>query len=200
MPLFIEHRINLPKFLPLNDRGIECDIRDNNKKLVMSHDPFRKGPSFNIFLKNCKNKLIMLNIKSEGIILKILNKVKNLNNVFFLDLSFSEINKLITLKQTRRIVLRFSKYEKFDLKIKEFINIEWIWYDYFDEMYISLLDYKYLKKNKKKICLVSPELLGYNKKSIIKYIRYLNKNNINVEAVCSKRQYIPIWKKFYKYK
>ena len=39
----------------------------------------------------------------------------------------------------------------------------------------SLKDYKYLKKNKKKICLVSPDLLG-KKNEILKYIKYLKSN------------------------
>ena len=42
---YIAHRINsISKLKKLNpDYGIEIDIRDDKKDLVVVHDPFRKG-------------------------------------------------------------------------------------------------------------------------------------------------------------
>ena len=96
------------------------------------------------------------------------------------------------------MLLRFSSYERFDFKKKYFKKIEWIWYDYFNDLKISLKDYKYLKKNKKKICLVSPDLLG-KKNEILKYIKYLNQNKIVVDAVCTKKENVSLWKNNYSY-
>ena len=202
MPIFINHRINtVSKLLKLKDLdGCETDVRDFKKKLVLSHDPFQDGEDFEKFLKYTKNKVIFLNIKSCGIINKILAKTKNNNRIFFLDLSFSEISYLIEKKLAKKIILRFSKYESFNLKKSFFRNIEWIWYDFFDKQYITSEHYKYLKKYKKKICLVSPELLNQSEKEVIKYIKYLNKNNFNIDAVCTKNKYQKIWEKNYKYK
>ena len=152
MPIFINHRINtVSKLLKLKDLdGCETDVRDFKKKLVLSHGPFQDGEDFEKFLKCAKNKVNFLNIKCYGIINKILAKTKNNNKIFFLDLPFSEINYLIERKLARKIILRFSKYEEFNLENSFFRNIEWIWYDFFDKQYITSEHYKYLKKHKKK--------------------------------------------------
>ena len=96
-----------------------------------------------------------------------------------------------------KIILRFSTYEKFDLKIKYFKNIKWIWFDFFNNHYISREEYNYIKKYNKKICLVSPELLGKSKKEVKKFILYLNKNKIFADAICTKYRLINYWKKNY---
>jgi len=43
-------------------------------------------------------------------------------------------------------------------------------------------------------------LLNQSEKEVIKYIKYLNKNNFNIDAVCTKNKYQKIWEKNYKYK
>ena len=60
-------------------------------------------------------------------------------------------------------------------------------------------DYNYIKKNKKKICITSPDLAGHKAKSIKEYIFYLNKNKIKADMVCVKVKNLKIWKKFYKF-
>ena len=117
---------------------------------------------------------------------------------FFLDISFSEIDLLFKLNLSKKILLRFSCYENFDLSNKYMKKIKWIWFDYFNDLKISIKDYKYFKKYNKKICLVSPDLLG-KKKDILKYIKYLNKNKIIIDAVCVKRENIKVWKNYYNY-
>ena len=202
MPIFIAHRINkVNDLLKVNPKdGIETDIRDFNKKLVLSHNPYKNSEKFKKFIKFTKRRLIFLNIKSYGIIKDILKIVKNKKNIYFLDLAFSEIDYLINKKLSDKIVLRFSIYEKFDLQKKYFKKIDWIWYDFFKNKYISKKEYLYLNKFKKKICIVSPELLNKSKQDVIKLIKHLNKNNINVDAICTKNKFIVVWKKYYKYK
>jgi|TARA_B100001971_G_C18256802_1_gene582857 hypothetical protein len=202
MPIFITHRINkVNDLLKVNPKdGIETDIRDFNKELVLSHDPYKNSEKFKKFIKFTKRRLIFLNIKSYGIINDILKIIKNKKNIYFLDLTFSEIDYLISKKLSNKIILRFSAYEKFDLKKKYFKKIDWIWYDFFKNKYISKKEYLYLNKFKKKICLVSPELLNKSKQDVIKFIKHLNKNNINVDAICTKNKFILLWKKYYKYK
>tara|TARA_Y100000389_G_C17433578_1_gene504161 strand:+ start:860 stop:1459 length:600 start_codon:yes stop_codon:yes gene_type:complete len=199
MVKFIAHRVNTSKEISnLNNNifGLEADLRDYKKKLVLSHNPKTNGEEFHQFLKNTK-KTIFLNIKSSGILKDIIRLVKN-KEVYFLDISFSEINYLIKHNLSKKIILRFSCYENFDLNSKYFKKIKWIWYDYFNNTKISTKQHKYFKKYNKKICLVSPDLLG-RKKDIAKYIKYLNKNKIIVDAVCVKKENIEIWKKNYNY-
>ena len=198
MTKFIIHRINKISNLKKLKKydGIEFDVRDRNNKLVLSHDPNNNGEELNKFIKKIKNQILFINVKSYGLLKKIIPIVKK-KNYFFLDLSFSEINFLIEKKMTKRVVMRFSIYENFDLKKKYFKNIKWIWFDLFKNYYISKKQYSYIKKHKKKICLVSPELLGKSKNDVKKFINYLNKNKIIADAVCTKKKFVNFWKKNY---
>mgnify|MGYP001158646006 FL=1 len=202
MPLFINHRINnLVDLKKIKiDEGIEADVRDFKNDIILSHDPYKNSEKFNKFIKYFDNKFIILNIKSYGIIKDILKLIKRKKNFFFLDLHFSEIDYLIKKNLDEKIILRFSIYEKFDLRKKYFRKIKWIWYDFFKNKYLTKKEIIYFKKHKKKICIVSPELLNKGKKNIIKYIDYLNKNDIKVDAVCCKNKSIILWKKLYKFK
>lgn len=201
MAKFIIHRLNklsqIKNLKPTD--SFECDVINFNKNLVMQHDINKKGCSFFDFIKKINNKqTVFLNVKSYGIINKIYKKIKN-KNIFLLDLSFSEINFLILKKFTRLIILRYSIYENLDLNQKYFKEIQWIWVDYFQNRKIDYKTYKYIKKFNKKICIVSPELLGKKEDDIKKYAKYLNKNKIKVDAICTKNKFIKIWKKFYNY-
>ena len=199
MVKIIAHRINSLKNLISLDNdifGVETDLRYYKNKLILSHDVNINGEKFDHFLKKT-NKTIFLNIKSSGILKNIIKLVKN-KNVYFLDISFSEIDFLFKLNLSKKILLRFSCYENFDLSNKYMKKIKWIWYDYFNDLKISIKHYKYFKKYNKKICLVSPDLVG-KKKDILKYIKYLNKNKIIIDAVCVKQENIEIWQNYYNY-
>ena len=198
MVKIIIHRVNKIRSYEKvkNFYGIETDIRNHGKRIILSHDPNKKGEDFFKFIKNVE-KTVFLNIKSSGLLKKILKFVKS-KKIFLLDISFSEFNYLYEKNLTDKVLLRFSSYERFDFKKKYFKKIKWIWYDYFNELKISLKDYKYLKKNQKKICLVSPDLLG-KKNKILEYIKYLNKNKIILDAVCTKKNNVKIWKNNYLY-
>ena len=50
---------------------------------------------------------------------------------FFLDLAFSEIDFLIRMKLTHKVILRYSVYERLNLDLTYFKKIIWIWFDFF---------------------------------------------------------------------
>ena len=62
--ILIAHRINkISQLNNINPKfGIEIDIRDDNKKLIVVHDPFKKGEDLNKFLKNFRHKFLIANI------------------------------------------------------------------------------------------------------------------------------------------
>ena len=96
---FIAHRVNTIKDL-LNtpvEYGVEVDLRDFGKKLILQHDPFKDGESFEEYLKNYNHGTMILNIKSEGIETKVLKLLRqyNVKSYFFLDCSFPMINFLM---------------------------------------------------------------------------------------------------------
>ena len=91
----IVHRVNKLSNLhkiPKN-YGIEIDVRDYKKKLILSHDPFKDGENLEIFLKKYNHGTLIVNVKSEFIessVMKLLKKF-HIRDYFFLDFSYPSI-------------------------------------------------------------------------------------------------------------
>ncbi len=192
--ILIKHRVNKIKDLKKLDKayGVEIDIRSKGKKLYLHHDPYVKGESFTKWLKHYNHKIIVLNVKEEGLesqIIKILKKNK-INNFFFHDQTFSTLLKNMN---STKVSIRFSEYE--DLKNKNFLfkKIKWLWCDNFTRIDLKYNFLKYLKRKKVKICLVSPELISLKRKKEIKKLYFnLKKKNLLPDAICAKN--LKIWK------
>ncbi len=191
----ISHRVNTIKQLKATPKelGIEIDIRDNNKKLIVTHDPFKKGEDLKKFLKFYKHKLIIANIKSERIedsVIKIFKKY-NIDNYFFLDSSFPKIIELIRLN-FKKIAIRASYFEGIETSKRLKGKVNWVWYDTFKGLKSSINDIKKLKKLNFKICLVCPKLHN-SKNNIDKSIVQNLKNNKLIDAVCTKKKFFEFW-------
>ncbi len=187
--IIIKHRVNSSKELKQLDKnfGVEIDLRSNDKDVYLHHDPFKRGELFKKWIKNFNHRLIVLNVKEEGLekkILKILKKNK-IHNFFFHDQTFSSLIK--NMKKTN-VSIRYSEFEELKKKNILFKSIKWIWIDNFTEIKIRSNFYKYLKGKKVKICLVSPELVKKNRSNEVKkIINYFRKNKFKIDAVCTKR-------------
>ena len=192
--ILIKHRVNKIKDLKKLDRvyGVEIDIRSKGKKLYLHHDPYVKGESFTRWLKYYNHKIIVLNVKEEGLesqIIEILKKNK-INNFFFHDQTFSTLLKNMN---NTKVSIRFSEYE--DLKNKNFLfkKIKWLWGDNFTRIDLKHNFFKHLKRKKVKICLVSPELVSLKRKKEIKKLYFnLKKKNLLPDAICAKN--LNVWK------
>lgn len=201
---YIAHRqnklIKLQNLKKLSFSGIELDLRSFSKNIIFHHDPFKKGLEFFSNYKLLGNFFLIIDIKSSGISQKVINFLRKKSAKFLiLNLSSPELLEMINKRYQKNLFLRYSFFEKINLKEKKFKKIDWIWVDFLNNYPISLTDYKYFKKNKKKICLTSPDLAGQKKRSIKNYIFYLNKNKIKADMVCVKEKNLKIWKKYYKY-
>jgi len=191
----IIHRVNKVKDLIKIPKkyGVEVDLRDFNKDLIIQHDPFKNGDHFHKFLKQYEHGTLIINVKSERIEYKIIEILKKnkIKNYFFLDSSYPMIIDM-NKKNIKDIAIRISDYESFD-NIKKF-NSRWVWLEIFNNLKISKKEIDYLKKKSIKICLVSPEL--HNKpKDINKIKKFLKDKKINISAVCTKFDYIKFWSK-----
>ena len=76
--IIIKHRINTIRNLNKTDKnfGVEIDLRSDKKNIYLHHDPFKKGVLFKKWIKYYKHKIMVLNVKEEGLeksILKILS-------------------------------------------------------------------------------------------------------------------------------
>ena len=191
----ISHRVNTIKQLKNlnNDYGIEIDIRDNGKDLVVVHNPFEKGIRLDKYLKYYNHKIIIANIKSERIEDAVLKKFKKfkIKNFFFLDSSFPKIIDLID-KNISNIALRVSYYEDISIAEKLKNKVDWIWYDTFFGIPNQIKDFKYLKKLNYKICLVCPKLHGIEIKANSNKFIKLKQSNL-IDAVCTKEKFFKIW-------
>jgi len=192
---YIAHRVNtidelkkLPKGF-----GVEVDIRERNGKLVLLHDPFLEGEIFENWLECYGHGTLILNIKEEGIeqcIVKMLQK-KNINDYFFLDLSFPMIIKLIK-QGLNKVALRFSEFESLEtLKLMQG-KCEWVWIDCFSKLPIDAKNFAEIKKMGYKTCLVSPDLVGRGNE-IVEYRSQIESNQIALDAICCKSYSRDLW-------
>ena len=194
--IIIKHRVNSSKELKKlnNNFGVEIDLRSNNKKIYLHHDPYKKGELFSKWIKHYNHKLIVLNVKEEGLenqILQILNK-NGVKKFFFHDQSFSTILKNMHLT---KVSLRSSEYEGLKKINILFNKIKWLWIDNFTEINLEKKFYLFLKKKNVKICIVSPELVKKNRiKEINKIIYKFKRNNFRIDAVCTKKP--ELWSKY----
>ena len=195
--IIIKHRVNNSKELQKlnNDYGVEIDLRSNNKTIYLHHDPYVKGELFSKWIKHYDHKLLVLNVKEEGLerqILKILKKNK-IRNFFFHDQTFSTILK--NMYHTN-VSIRFSEYEGLKKMNMLFNKIKWLWVDNFTKIHLEKKFFLFLKKQNVKICIVSPELVKKERiKEINNIILKLRKNNLKIDAVCTKQP--KLWLKYY---
>jgi len=195
---FICHRINTLDELKNIDKqfGVEIDLRDDHKtgQLILAHDPFLGGEYFEDYLKDYQHNTLILNIKSERIeidCLKLLEKY-NISNYFFLDSSFPMIYLLNKEYKNNNNACRFSEYEHINnyLYNKEFYK--YLWIDCFSKFPLNKEKYELIKKENKRICIVSPELQKQPEKIEI-YRNYIMENNIIPDMICCKDYNIINW-------
>ena len=156
------------------DFGVELDVRDSNKKIVISHDmPSGDEIEFSELLKIAQNKFLAINIKCDGISLKVKRLLEKYNhtNYFTFDMSIAE------LPQYAKNKLNFFVGLNDITKTAPMLNeAQGVWLDgFFDDWFSGDDIQKILNKNKK-VCVVSPELHNREYKKI--WIKYKNIQNI----------------------
>lgn len=140
--------------------GTETDVRDYCGELVISHDIANSGcMSFGDFLKlytsYSKNLPLALNVKADGLqqmLLMELNKYE-VSNYFVFDMSVPD--GLACLKAGLRTFTRQSEYE---LNPPFYEFAQGVWIDEFTDHWVDEATISTHLINRKKICLVSPEL------------------------------------------
>lgn len=187
--LIIKHRINTINELKKIPKkfGVEVDLRSNKKDIYLHHNPFSKGVLFNKWVKYYDHKLIVLNVKEEGLEKKIVTILKKnkIKDYFFHDQTFST---LLKNKKITKVSIRISEYEELKKKKYLFKYIKWVWVDHFNNFELNEKLYRLLKKQNVKICIVSPELINLkNIKKIIVLKKILKVKKYIIDAVCTKR-------------
>ena len=191
--IIVAHRVNkleLLKKIP-KTYGIEIDLRGYNKKIVLNHEPFQNGITFENFLKYYNHKLLVVNIKEAGIekeAIKSLKKFK-IKNYFLLDVEQPFIWSS-EKKKFKNIAIRFSESENI-LNSKQYIGkFNWIWIDTKTKLPINKTNYKLVKRYKS--CLVCPERWG-RPEDIKKYKKIIKQNKFEISAVMTDFKYAKLW-------
>lgn len=196
--LFIAHRINTKDELGKIPEifGVELDLRDDyiNDQIIITHDPFTTGESFEEYLQFYKHKTIILNVKSERIEPRCLELLEqyNITDYFFLDSSFPMIHLLNAKYNEQNIACRFSEYEPIENYLNNSKLTKWVWVDCFSTFPLSEQIYLKINLSNGKICIVSPELQGQIEK-IDEYRKILCEKNIIPDAICCKIYNIIKW-------
>ena len=193
----ISHRKNTIEELEStpNKYGIELDLRSYGSQIVVHHEPFTMGQLFSDWLKHYKHDTLILNVKEEGLEDAVLALMREhcIDNYFFLDQSFPFLVK--TARQgEKRCAVRVSEFESIETALKIAPLIQWVWVDCFTKFPLSGAQCKILQSAGLQLCLVSPELQGFNAEKAIPELRDLLQDQaIAAEAVCTKRP--ELWEK-----
>jgi len=193
----ILHRRNTKEQLQETDKkyGIEVDIRSVGKKLIIHHDPFVEGESFEEWIEEYQHGTLILNVKEEGLEDRLIDHMASMGieDYFFLDQSFPFLLKSSKAGE-HRCAVRVSEYESIETALALAGYVEWVWVDCFTKFPLSGDDYQHLKRAGFKLCFVSPELQGRaSEKEITAFAQLLYETNIYSEAVCTKRP--DLWEK-----
>ena len=169
--------------------GVEVDIRSQGDRLIIHHDPFELGESFDDWIAEYRHGTLILNVKEEGLESRLIEimRARCIEDYFFLDQSFPFLMKWANSGE-RRCAVRVSEFESIETAISLAGKVEWVWVDCFTHFPLSQHDGERLKKAGFKICLVSPELQGRDAMAEIPPLAMdLNKRGISADAVCTKR-------------
>ncbi len=187
----IAHRRNTRAELAAtpNAYGVEVDIRSRGSDLIIHHDPFADGESFDRWIADYRHGLLILNVKEEGLELRLIELMllHGVSRYFFLDQSFPFLVKTARTGE-RRCAVRVSEFETVATALTLAGQIDWVWVDCFTRFPLDRAGAEVLQGAGFKLCLVSPELQGRDAETEIAALRaMLSNTGISAEAVCTKR-------------
>lgn len=142
--------------------GTETDVRDLDGKLVISHDPARRGAMpieefLEIYLSFKSQPVLALNIKADGLQLELKRQleVHNIQNYFVFDMAVPD--GISYLRQGMTTYTRHSEYEP---RPPYYERAHGVWMDEFNGHWIDGPTVESHLVAGKAVCIVSPELHG----------------------------------------
>jgi hypothetical protein len=193
----ISHRRNTIEELNTTPKnyGVEVDIRSRGEQLIIHHDPFVEGESFEDWIAAYQHGTLILNIKEEGLEGRLISLMQShgIEDYFFLDQSFPFLVKWAKAGE-HRCAVRVSEFEAIETALTLAGKVDWVWVDCFNYFPLSHEDAQCLKNAGFKLCLVSPELQGRDAETEIpQLMQLLGERDIQADAVCTKRP--DLWEK-----
>jgi hypothetical protein len=188
--IIVRHRRNTAEELRATptEFGIELDIRSQGERLIVHHDAFVEGEDFERWLDDYRHRLLILNVKEEGLEKRLiaLMREQGIEDWFFLDQSFPFLIRTARGGESRCAV-RVSEFESIDTAMTLAGQVRWVWVDCFTRFPLDGEQAQRLHAAGFKLCLVSPELQGRDGATEIPALRaLLAREGIVADAVCTK--------------
>lgn len=188
--IIVRHRRNSRAELEATprDHGVEVDLRSAGEGLIIHHDPFAEGLPFEDWLAAYDHRLLILNVKEEGLEERLLALMAahRIEDFFFLDQSFPFLLRTARAGE-RRTAVRVSEYEAVETALALAGMVEWVWVDCFTRFPLNGAEAARLRDAGFKLCLVSPELQGRDQAEEVAAMRALiAAEGITLDAVCTK--------------
>ena len=159
--IIVRHRISTSALLRecKPSHGIEIDIRSDANGLYLSHDPFAPGERLESFLDDYRHRLLILNVKEDGLEDSISSELSRLqiDNYFFLDQADPTIIRR-GMVGLRDAAIRFSEYESIETVRTMAQFASWVWIDSFSKRDFNPDLISEFSDIGLRTCLVSPEL------------------------------------------
>lgn len=165
--------------------GVELDLRDQGADVIVTHDPFTTGPTFEAWLEASGPRPLICNVKCEGIEARVLATAKahGVDDLFLLDCTVPAMVKLRRAGE-RRFAVRWSEVEPIESVLAWAGAAEWVWVDCFSRWPGTDAEWARVAETFR-ICLVSPELQAHGFESISRFRKALGDRRF--DAVCTKR-------------
>ena len=158
-----QHRRNTRASLdatPL-EYGVEIDLRSWGNNLVLEHEPFVQGEHFSNWMLRYQHSGLILNIKEEGLEVRLLEIMEHhhVSDFFFLDQSYPFMIKWLNAGLGAHIAARVSDYESLSSLTSLPATPGYIWCDSFTGSWGHLTaTIEYASNINSRVILVSPEL------------------------------------------
>ena len=188
--IVVRHRRNTAEELRATptEYGVELDLRSFGERLIVHHDAFVDGEDFERWLDDYRHRLLILNVKEEGLEQRLiaLMRERGIDDWFFLDQSFPFLVRTARGGESRCAV-RVSEFESIDTAMSLAGKVKWIWVDCFTRFPLDGVQAARLQDAGFGLCLVSPELQGRDAATEVPALRaLLEREGIAADAVCSK--------------
>ncbi len=186
MTRIYKHRVNSIEALAQvpEHLGLEFDLRSSGDQILITHDPFTRGPLAEEFFPRIGPRPCIFNVKCEGIEPRVreLADLCGITDYFFLDTSAPAAVKLVRAGE-RRFAVRYSEFEPIEAALAWAGKAEWVWVDCFEAFPGDARDWGKLSESFK-ICLVSPELQAHGPEAFQRLKSQLEGRRY--DAVCTK--------------
>ena len=191
----VAHRINSSEKLKAvsPEFGVELDLRAEGTDIIIHHDPFAAGERFEDWLQHYRHRLLILNVKEEGLETRLLALMQahGIADFFFLDQSFPFLIKTARTGE-QRCAVRVSEFESIETALSLSGMVQWVWVDCFTRFPLLSSDAQRLKEANMRLCFVSPELQGRTDPDHVRrFRREVEELGIVGDAVCTK--YMDLW-------